>query len=59
MSHDLVHNVRPCRDDERAAILAIVNAPAQAYRGLKTCWTVPDRQIEASAVLAHPPIEER
>jgi GNAT superfamily N-acetyltransferase len=171
MSQDLVHNVRPCRDDERAAILAIVNAAAQAYRGvipadrwhepympaaeiaaeiaagvgfwgcetdgvlvgvmgfqpvrdvdlirhayvlpahqrrdiggtllrhlrrlsarpmlvgtwaaadwairfyqrhgfalvsparksalLKTYWTVPDRQIEASAVLAHPPIEER
>jgi GNAT superfamily N-acetyltransferase len=26
--------VRPCRDDERAAILAIVNAAAQAYRGV-------------------------
>jgi N-acetylglutamate synthase-like GNAT family acetyltransferase len=24
--------IRPCRDDERAAILAIVNAAAQAYR---------------------------
>ena len=34
MSQDLVHNVRPCRDDERAAILAIVNAAAQAYRGV-------------------------
>ena len=27
-------NVRRCRDDERAAILAIVNAAAQAYRGV-------------------------
>jgi GNAT superfamily N-acetyltransferase len=27
-------NVRPCRDDERAAILAIVNAAAQVYRGV-------------------------
>jgi GNAT superfamily N-acetyltransferase len=26
--------IRPCRDDERAAILLIVNAAAQAYRGV-------------------------
>jgi GNAT superfamily N-acetyltransferase len=26
--------VRPCRDDERAAILAIVNTAAEAYRGV-------------------------
>src|SRR3989440_6842845 len=26
--------IRPCRDDERTAILAIVNAAAQAYRGV-------------------------
>jgi GNAT superfamily N-acetyltransferase len=26
--------IRPCRDDERAAILAIVNAAAEAYRGV-------------------------
>jgi GNAT superfamily N-acetyltransferase len=26
--------VRPCRDDERAAILAIVNGAAEAYRGV-------------------------
>jgi GNAT superfamily N-acetyltransferase len=26
--------IRPCRDDERGAILAIVNAAAQAYRGV-------------------------
>src|SRR4051812_39957783 len=26
--------VRACRDDERAAILAIVNAAAEAYRGV-------------------------
>jgi len=27
-------NVRPCRDDERAAILAIVSAAASAYHGV-------------------------
>jgi GNAT superfamily N-acetyltransferase len=27
-------SIRPCRDDERAAILAIVNAAAEAYRGV-------------------------
>jgi GNAT superfamily N-acetyltransferase len=26
--------IRPCRDDERAAIAAIVNAAAEAYRGV-------------------------
>jgi GNAT superfamily N-acetyltransferase len=26
--------IRPCRDDERLAILAIVNAAAEAYRGV-------------------------
>jgi GNAT superfamily N-acetyltransferase len=26
--------IRPCRDDERARILAIVNAAAEAYRGV-------------------------
>ena len=26
--------IRPCRDDERRAILAIVNAAAEAYRGV-------------------------
>jgi GNAT superfamily N-acetyltransferase len=27
-------SIRPCRDDDRAAILAIVNAAAEAYRGV-------------------------
>jgi GNAT superfamily N-acetyltransferase len=27
-------SIRPCRDDERAAIVAIVNAAAEAYRGV-------------------------
>ena len=27
-------NIRPCRDNERAAIFAIVNAAAEAYRGV-------------------------
>ncbi|HET9983437.1 MAG TPA: GNAT family N-acetyltransferase [Longimicrobiales bacterium] len=26
--------VRPCRDDERATVLAIINAAAEAYRGV-------------------------
>jgi GNAT superfamily N-acetyltransferase len=29
-----VANIRPCRDDERTAVLAIVNAAAEAYRGV-------------------------
>jgi GNAT superfamily N-acetyltransferase len=29
-----VTSIRPCRDDERGAILAIVNAAAEAYRGV-------------------------
>jgi hypothetical protein len=29
-----VENVRPCRDEERPMILAIVNAAAEAYRGV-------------------------
>jgi GNAT superfamily N-acetyltransferase len=29
-----VSHVRPCRDDERGAILAIVNEAAEAYRGV-------------------------
>ena len=30
----MISNIRPCRDDERATILAIVNAAAEAYRGV-------------------------
>ena len=30
----LVATIRPCRDDERAEILALVNAAAEAYRGV-------------------------
>jgi GNAT superfamily N-acetyltransferase len=29
-----VASIRPCRDDERAEILAIVNSAAEAYRGV-------------------------
>jgi GNAT superfamily N-acetyltransferase len=48
--------IRPCRDDDREAILAIVNAAAEAYRGVipADCWHEPymrahelDREIEA------------
>jgi GNAT superfamily N-acetyltransferase len=28
------NNLRPCRDDERAEMLTIINAAAQAYRGV-------------------------
>ena len=36
-------NIRPCREEERAAILAIVNAAAEAYRGVipEDCWHQP------------------
>jgi GNAT superfamily N-acetyltransferase len=36
-------NIRACRDDERAAILEIVNAAAEAYRGVipADCWHEP------------------
>ena len=27
-------NIRPCRPDDRAAILSIINAAAEAYRGV-------------------------
>jgi GNAT superfamily N-acetyltransferase len=35
--------IRPCRDDERPAILQIVNAAAEAYRGVipDDCWHEP------------------
>jgi GNAT superfamily N-acetyltransferase len=36
-------NIRRCRDDERATILAIIQAAAEAYRGVipDDCWHVP------------------
>ena len=36
-------SIRPCRDDERTAILEIVNAAAEAYRGVvpEDCWHEP------------------
>lgn len=33
-------------------------SPAAKITLLKTYWTVPDRQIETSVVLANPPLEE-
>ena len=51
--------VRPCRDDERATVLAIVNAAAAAYRGVipDDRWHDPymdaaelDREIAAGVV---------
>jgi GNAT superfamily N-acetyltransferase len=48
--------IRPCRPDERARILAIVNSAAEAYRGAipSDCWHEPympaeelDREIAA------------
>jgi GNAT superfamily N-acetyltransferase len=32
--------------------------PARKAALLKTCWNVPDRQIEVSVVLASPPVDE-
>jgi GNAT superfamily N-acetyltransferase len=52
-------SVRRCADDERATILAIVNAAAEAYRGVipDDCWHAPymsadelDREMEAGVV---------
>jgi GNAT superfamily N-acetyltransferase len=45
-------SIRPCRDDERAAILAIVNAAAEAYRGVIPAdrWRepyMPSHELEA------------
>ena len=34
MSVGIMSSIRPCRDDEHAVILAIVNAAAAAYRGV-------------------------
>ena len=34
-------------------------SPEQKARLLNTYWTVPDRQIETSVVLANPPLDER
>ena len=36
-------DIRRCRDDERGVILAIVNAAAEAYRGVipDDCWHEP------------------
>jgi GNAT superfamily N-acetyltransferase len=36
-------NIRPCRQDDQSTILAIVNAAADAYRGVipRDCWHEP------------------
>ena len=41
--------IRPCRADERDAILAIVNAAAEAYRGVipADCWHEPYMPLPA------------
>jgi GNAT superfamily N-acetyltransferase len=58
-ARDRMSVIRPCRDDERGAILAIVNAAAQAYRGVIPTdrWHEPymppeelDREIAAGVV---------
>ena len=40
--------IRPCRDDDRGAILAIVNAAAEAYRGVipEDRWHEPYMAVE-------------
>jgi GNAT superfamily N-acetyltransferase len=44
----VVAEIRPCRDDERGEILAIVNAAAEAYRGVipEDRWHEPYRSAE-------------
>ena len=44
-------SIRPCREDEQATILAIVNAASEAYRGVipADCWHepyMPSAQLE-------------
>lgn len=38
-----MHEIRPCRHDEHATMLAIINAAAEAYRGVipSDCWHEP------------------
>jgi len=38
-----MYTIRPCRNDEQGAMLAIVNAAAEAYRGVipQDCWHEP------------------
>jgi hypothetical protein len=48
-------SIRPCREDERGAVLEIVNAAAQAYRGVipDDCWHEPymsARELDAEIV---------
>jgi GNAT superfamily N-acetyltransferase len=48
----VMSNIRLCRDDEQARILAIINAAAEAYRGVipDDCWHepyMPARELES------------
>lgn len=36
----------------------VMVAPAMKTKLLQTYWTIPERQVETSVVLAHPPIQE-
>jgi GNAT superfamily N-acetyltransferase len=60
-----VSRIRPCRDDERPAILAIVNAAAEAYRGVipadrwhEPYMPAPDLDAEIAAGVAFSGYEE-
>ena len=57
----MLTNIRACRDDDRATILAIVNAAAEAYRGVIPAdrWHEPymsrdelDREIAAGVAFS-------
>lgn len=54
-----MQSIRPCRSGERETILEIVNAAAEAYRGVIPAdrWHEPymDRQIATSVVLTRRP----
>jgi GNAT superfamily N-acetyltransferase len=48
-------SIRPCREDERGTVLEIVNAAAEAYRGVipDDCWHEPymsPRELDAEIV---------
>jgi len=57
-------SIRPCRDHERAAILAIVNAAAEAYRGVIPAdrWTdpyMPAEELGEERLLGHEVLHAR
>jgi hypothetical protein len=66
---DVVGSIRPCRDDELIGTWAAADWAIRFYRRhgfelvtperktafLERYWTIPERQVETSVVLADPP----